>query len=62
MEITIYFVGGTSITINKCDDKVISNVSTWLEDDNLKIFKIYTHEQEKTTLIRKDLILFIDIS
>ena len=60
-KITIYFVGGTSVTYSKCDDETATSIMKWLEDDELKIFRLDTHKEEKKSLIRKELVLFVDI-
>lgn len=60
-KITFYFVGGTNVTYDKCDDKTASSVRTWLDNDNIKLFRIDTGKENKVTLIRKDLVLFVNI-
>lgn len=60
-DVTIYFVGGSSIALQECSDKVASDIGTWLNDDSLKTFRIDIPNFNRTKLIRKDLILFIDI-
>lgn len=60
-KIIIYFVGGSSVVLQECDDKVVKNILEWLEDDDLKVFKINIPDFNRTKAIRKDLILFIDI-
>lgn len=60
-DITIYFVGGSSIILQECDDKVASSIGTWLDNDSLKTFRIDIPNINRTKLIRKELVLFIDI-
>lgn len=59
--ITIYFVGGTSVRLEECDDNFTSKINAWLTDDSLKVFKVDIPTYNRTKLIRKDLVLFIDI-
>ena len=60
-DITIYFVGGTNIRLEECDDDFASKIDMWLTDDALKVFRIDIPKHNRTKVIRKDLVLFIDI-
>lgn len=60
-KVRIYFAGGTSVEFTKCDSECISNLEKWLVDDKLKVFKINGVGENKETLIRKDLVLLVDI-
>lgn len=60
-EVTIYFVGGTNVVFTKCDKECVENIEKWLIDDKLKVFKMNSVAENRETLIRKDLVSFIDI-
>lgn len=60
-KVTVYFVGGTNVTFSKCDKECVENIEKFLVDDNLKLFKVNGVNERKETILRKDLILFVDI-
>lgn len=61
-DISIYFVGGANITINEISESVANKFVDWIEDDNKKeTFKIDIPSANKTTCIRKELILFFNV-
>lgn len=61
-EISIYFVGGTNITINEISDSTVNKFLIWIENEKAKeTFKINIPSFNKTTCIRKELILFFNV-
>lgn len=59
--VTIYFVGGTSVRLEECDDNFCFKIDEWLTDDSLKVFRVDIPTYNRTKLIRKALVLFIDV-
>lgn len=58
-DISIYFVGGTNITINEISNSTVNSFVDWIENEKVKeTFKIDIPSANKTTCIRKELILF----
>lgn len=59
--VVIYFVGGTSIILEEMNDVSCNDLVAWLDSDLKSTIRIDVPTNNKTKVIRKDLILFIDI-
>lgn len=59
--ITIYFVGGTSILLEGTPEEATNKLIDWLDGDTNETFKINIPAANKTTCVRKELILFVDV-
>jgi hypothetical protein len=60
--IEIYFVGGTSVAWTEVPQETTDNMVKWLDNkEDTKTFQVNFTKHNKTTLLRKELILFINV-
>lgn len=60
-KVKMHFIGGTNIEFTDCDNETVENLNKWLTNDKLKIFIVNTVKENRSTSIRKENLLFIDI-
>lgn len=60
-DITIYFVGGDRVTLKDCSDEFTNEIVKWLDRDSKETYKIDITSKNRTKVLRKELILFIDV-
>lgn len=60
-DITIYFVGGSKIILKDCSDECANNIVKWLDGDSKETYKIDITSKNRTKVLRKELVLFMDV-
>lgn len=59
--ITINFVGGSKMTLQECTAEFVDDIVKWLNSDSKETYTIDMPFINKTKILRKEPILFIDI-